>query len=103
MEIVQQTAGAGVGCGSGSDRSERDLRDREKPRERSSNSIARRKCPAGQIEEFRQPIVRVNLVQAVDAIGYRDEIVPGSTRHARANGILVATRAILTYDLPWPK
>jgi GTP-binding protein LepA len=55
---------------------------------------------AGQIEEFRQPIVRVNLIQPADYIG------PVMKLCQERRGVLVRqeylspTRAMLVYDLP---
>src|SRR3954469_6435282 len=55
---------------------------------------------AGQIEEFRQPIVRVNLIQPTDYIG------PVMNLCQDRRGVLVRqeylspTRAMLVYDLP---
>jgi GTP-binding protein LepA len=55
---------------------------------------------AGQIEEFRQPVVRVNLVQPTEYIG----TVMGLCQDRRGVHVrteyLSPTRAMLTYDLP---
>ena len=45
---------------------------------------------AGSIEEFRQPIVRVNLVQPNDCIGPRDEVVPGTSGDPSSARVSVA-------------
>lgn len=55
---------------------------------------------AGQIEEFRQPIVRVNLVQPVDAIGTVMKLCQDRRGTLVRTEYLSPTRAILTYDLP---
>jgi len=55
---------------------------------------------AGQIDEFRQPVVRVNLVQPTEYIG----TVMGLCQDRRGVHVrteyLSPTRAMLTYDLP---
>src|SRR6478672_6881818 len=55
---------------------------------------------AGQIEEFRQPIVRVNLIQPVDYIGPVMKLCQDRRGVLVRQEYLSPTRAMLVYDLP---
>jgi GTP-binding protein LepA len=55
---------------------------------------------AGQIKEFRQPIVRVNLVQPTDAIGAVMKLCQDRRGVLVRTEYLSPTRAMLTYELP---
>jgi len=55
---------------------------------------------AGQIEEFRQPIVRVNLIQPVDFIGPVMKLCQDRRGVLVRQEYLSPTRAMLVYDLP---
>jgi GTP-binding protein LepA len=55
---------------------------------------------AGQIKEFRQPIVRVNLVQPAEAIGTVMKLCQDRRGVLVRTEYLSPTRAMLTYDLP---
>jgi GTP-binding protein LepA len=55
---------------------------------------------AGQIKEFRQPIVRVNLVQPSEAIGAVMKLCQDRRGVLKRTEYLSPTRAMLTYDLP---
>ncbi len=55
---------------------------------------------AGQIEEFRQPIVRVNLVQPTEFIGVVMKLCQDRRGVHQRTEYLSPTRAILVYDLP---
>ena len=55
---------------------------------------------AGDIEEFRQPIVRVNLVQPEDYVGPVMKLCQERRGIQRGTEYLSATRVMLTYDLP---
>ena len=54
----------------------------------------------GMIEEFRQPIVRVNLVQPADHIGAVMKLCQDRRGTLIRTEYLSPTRAMLTYDLP---
>ena len=55
---------------------------------------------AGQIEEFRQPIVRVNLVQPTEFIGVVMKLCQDRRGVHQRTEYLSPTRAMLIYDLP---
>ncbi len=55
---------------------------------------------AGQIEEFRQPIVRVNLIQPTDFIGPVMKLCQDRRGVLVRQEYLSPTRAMLVYDLP---
>jgi GTP-binding protein LepA len=55
---------------------------------------------AGDIEEFRQPIVRVNFVLPVESIGPVMQLCTDRRGVYVKTEYLSATRAILTYELP---
>ena len=55
---------------------------------------------AGQIDEFRQPIVRVNLVQPTEFIGAVMKLCQDRRGMLLRTEYLSPTRAMLTYDLP---
>ncbi len=55
---------------------------------------------AGQIEEFRQPIVRVNLIQPTDYIGPVMKLCQDRRGTLVRQEYLSPTRAMLVYDLP---
>jgi GTP-binding protein LepA len=55
---------------------------------------------AGAIEEFRQPIVRVNLVQPTDYIGIVMKLCQDRRGVLKRTEYLSPTRAMLTYELP---
>jgi GTP-binding protein LepA len=55
---------------------------------------------AGAIEEFRQPIVRVNFVLPIDSIGPVMQLCTDRRGNYIKTEYLSSTRAILTYDLP---
>lgn len=55
---------------------------------------------AGDIEEFRQPIVRVNLIVPTDFIGTVMKLCQERRGLQRGTEYLSTTRAMLTYDLP---
>jgi GTP-binding protein LepA len=55
---------------------------------------------SGQIEEFRQPIVRVNLVQPTDYIGPVMKLCQDRRGVLVRQEYLSPTRAMLVYDLP---
>jgi GTP-binding protein LepA len=55
---------------------------------------------AGQIKEFRQPIVRVNLVQPSESIGTVMKLCQDRRGVLLRTEYLSPTRAMLTYDLP---
>jgi GTP-binding protein LepA len=55
---------------------------------------------AGQIEEFRQPIVRVNLIQPTDYIGPVMQLCQDRRGVLVRQEYLSPTRAMLVYDLP---
>jgi GTP-binding protein LepA len=55
---------------------------------------------AGQIQEFRQPIVRVKLVQPTEAIGAVMKLCQDRRGVLLRTEYLSPTRAMLTYDLP---
>ena len=63
MEIVQQRLEAGGRHRPRADGAERHLRDRDHDRRDARGPHAASTCPTqGEIEEFRQPIVRVNFI-----------------------------------------
>ena len=55
---------------------------------------------SGEIEEFRQPIVRVNLVQPEEYVGAVMKLCQERRGIQQATEYLSATRMMLTYDLP---
>jgi GTP-binding protein LepA len=55
---------------------------------------------AGQIDEFRQPIVRVNMVQPTEYIGLVMKLCQDRRGIHRRTEYLSPTRAMLTYELP---
>jgi GTP-binding protein LepA len=55
---------------------------------------------SGQIEEFRQPIVRVNLIIPVEYIGTVMKLCQERRGVQTGTEYLSATRAMLTYELP---
>ena len=68
---------------------------------RRSRSTTRRKCPTpGEIEEFRQPIVRVNFVLPTEYIGPIMKLCTDRRGVYVRTEYLSPTRAMLTYDLP---
>ncbi len=55
---------------------------------------------SGDIEEFRQPIVRVNFVVPIEFIGQVMKLSQDRRGLQRGTEYLSATRAMITYDLP---
>jgi len=55
---------------------------------------------AGEIEEFRQPIVRVNIVLPIECIGPAMKLCQDRRGVYKVTEYLSPTRAMLTYDLP---
>jgi GTP-binding protein LepA len=55
---------------------------------------------SGDIEEFRQPIVRVNFVVPNDFIGVVMKLCQDRRGVQRTNEVLSATRTMLSYELP---
>jgi GTP-binding protein LepA len=55
---------------------------------------------SGEIEEFRQPIVRVNFVLPIEYIGVVMKMCQDRRGILKTNEYLSATRALVTYDLP---
>ena len=55
---------------------------------------------AGDIEEFRQPIVRVNIVLPIESIGPAMKLCQDRRGVYKVTEYLSPTRAMLTYDLP---
>ncbi len=55
---------------------------------------------SGEIEEFRQPIVRVNFVLPQEYIGITMKLCQDRRGLLRGNEYLSATRSLVTYDLP---
>lgn len=55
---------------------------------------------SGEIEEFRQPIVRVNFVVPNDFIGVVMKLCQDRRGVQRTNEVLSATRTMLAYELP---
>lgn len=55
---------------------------------------------SGDIEEFRQPIVRVNFVVPIDQIGQVMKLSQDRRGLQRGTEYLSTTRAMITYDLP---
>ena len=55
---------------------------------------------SGDIEEFRQPIVRVNLIQPEEYVGPVIQLCQERRGIQQATEYLSATRVMLTYDLP---
>ncbi len=55
---------------------------------------------SGEIEEFKQPIVRVNFVVPIDQIGQVMKLCQDRRGVQRGTEYLSATRAMITYDLP---
>ncbi|MFN7732976.1 MAG: translation elongation factor 4 [Pirellula sp.] len=55
---------------------------------------------SGEIEEFRQPIVRVNFVLPTEYIGVVMKLCQDRRGILRANEYLSGTRALVSYDLP---
>jgi GTP-binding protein LepA len=55
---------------------------------------------SGDIEEFRQPIVRVNFVLPIEYIGVVMKLCQDRRGILRGNEYLSATRALVSYDLP---
>lgn len=55
---------------------------------------------SGDIEEFRQPIVRVNFVLPTEYIGVVMKLCQDRRGILKANDYLSATRALVTYELP---
>ncbi len=55
---------------------------------------------SGEIEEFRQPIVRVNFVLPTEFIGVVMKLCQDRRGILRSNEYLSATRALVSYDLP---
>ncbi|MEO8269398.1 MAG: translation elongation factor 4 [Aureliella sp.] len=55
---------------------------------------------SGDIEEFRQPIVRVNFVVPIDQIGQVMRLSQDRRGLQKATEYLSSTRAMITYDLP---
>ncbi len=58
---------------------------------------------SGDIDEFRQPIVRVNFVLPTEYIGTVMNLCQDRKGILKGNEYLSATRALISYDLPWPK
>jgi GTP-binding protein LepA len=54
----------------------------------------------GEIEEFRQPIVRVNLIQPQEYVGAVMKLCQERRGIQQSTEYLSATRMMLTYDLP---
>jgi GTP-binding protein LepA len=55
---------------------------------------------SGDIEEFRQPIVRVNFVLPIEFIGTVMKLCQDRRGILKANDYLSGTRALVTYELP---
>jgi GTP-binding protein LepA len=55
---------------------------------------------SGEIEEFRQPIVRVNFVLPTEFIGVVMKLCQDRRGILRGNEYLSGTRALVSYDLP---
>ena len=55
---------------------------------------------SGEIEEFRQPIVRVNFVLPQEYIGITMKLCQDRRGMLRGNEFLSTTRSLVTYDLP---
>ena len=55
---------------------------------------------SGEIEEFRQPIVRVNFVLPQEYIGITMKLCQDRRGMLQGNEFLSATRSLVTYDLP---
>jgi GTP-binding protein LepA len=55
---------------------------------------------SGDIEEFRQPIVRVNFVLPIEYIGVVMKLCQDRRGVLRTNEYLSGTRALVSYDLP---
>jgi GTP-binding protein LepA len=55
---------------------------------------------SGDIEEFKQPIVRVNFVVPIDQIGQVMKLCQDRRGVQRGTEYLSTTRAMITYDLP---
>ena len=55
---------------------------------------------AGEIEEFRQPIVRVNFILPTECIGPAMRLCQDRRGIQKSTEYLSPTRAMLTYDLP---
>jgi GTP-binding protein LepA len=55
---------------------------------------------AGDIAEFRQPMVRVNIITPIEAIGPVMKLCQERRGEQQANEYLSPTRAMLTYKLP---
>ncbi len=67
----------------------------------AAKSTSRRRCPTpGEIEEFRQPIVRVNFVLPVEYIGPVMQLCTDRRGVYVRTEYLSPTRAMLTFDLP---
>jgi GTP-binding protein LepA len=57
--------------------------------------------PAGEIEEFREPIVRVSFVVPADCIGSLMKLCEGRRGKYVRTEYLSPTRVVLVYDLPF--
>jgi GTP-binding protein LepA len=55
---------------------------------------------SGNIAEFRQPIVRVNLILPIEYIGVAMKLCQDRRGILKGNEYLSATRSMITYDLP---
>ena len=55
---------------------------------------------SGEIEEFRQPIVRVNLILPTEFIGPVMKLCQERRGVQKSTEYLSPTRAMLTYDIP---
>ena len=72
----------------GADGPERDLRDPQRKGETLVIVTTRRTCPTpGQIEEFREPIVRISFLLPSENIGDHDAAVHRPPRHVRPHRV----------------
>ena len=108
MEIIQQRLEQEADIDLVQTAPERDLRsNRLRQGEDARNPHGRRKCPtAGDIEEFRQPMVRVSFVlQPSEFIGPVMKLCHGTPRHrTKRTEYLSPTRAMLVVRSGrWPR
>ena len=94
-------AGARSRFGFGANRAQRHVSNSHAQLAKRWKSTIRKTCPIpAQIEEFRQPIVRVNFVLPVEYIGPVMQLCTDRRGTYKRTEYLGPTRAMLTFDLP---
>ena len=101
MEIVQQRLERESNLVAGPDRPDRDLRDPHPRGARRCTSRTRPESPTpASIEEFREPISRLNFIIPSDSIGAIMQLCEDRRGVFIKTEYLSPSRAILTYELP---